>query len=163
VPDFPAPRAVVDTRAIAREVWTWDQDRAVKLDELDRLPYIEAHLNPVEGTATFLVTDTYPKTVTLIDTSALPIAGKQHIVEGYLDLSALAPNDYLTVRQYIKVRPDGPFVLYAEETYTGPQILPMLYIITKPGRYGIKIEVEMPTAPTMSRSFDYQLFIKAVK
>jgi len=163
MPDFPRPMAVVDYDAVARRVWTWTRDRAVKLDELDRLPYMEAHLDPIEGTATFSVTDTYPKTITLIDTSTLPVVGKQHIVEGYLDLSALSEGESLTVRQYMKIKPDGKYIPYAEETYTGLQALPMLYIVTKPARYGLKLEIVMQTAPSSDRNFDYQFFIKSVK
>jgi len=63
----------------------------------------------------------------------------------------------------MKIKPNGPYVLYAEETYSGVQPLPLLHITTKPARYGLKIELVMSSAPAADRSFDYQLFVKAVK
>jgi len=130
---------------------------------IDRLASIEAHIPPVEGTATFATTDTYPKTVVLIDTSTLAIVGKQHQVDGYIDLSQLASGESITVREYMKIKPGGNYVLYAQETYTGVQDLPLLHITTKPSRYGLKIELVMSSAPSANRSFDYQLFVKSVK
>jgi len=130
---------------------------------IDRLASIEAHQTPTEGTATFATADSYPKTVTLIDTSGMAIAGKQHVVDGYIDLSALASGESIVVREYMQIKSGGSFVQYAEETYSGVQSLPLLHITTKPARYGLKVELYMESAPSADRNFDYQLFVKAVE
>jgi len=130
---------------------------------IDRLASIEAHIPPVEGTATFTTTDTYPKTVVLIDTSTMAIAGKMHQIDGYIDLSSLASGESVTVKEYMMIKSGGSYILYAQETYSDVQSLPLLHITTKPARYGLKIELVMSSAPSANRSFDYQLFVKAVK
>jgi len=141
----------------------FESGTGVRKVNIDRLALIEAHLPTVEGTASFATTDTYPKTITLIDTSTLDIAGKQHLVDGYIDLSSLGANESITIREYMKVKANGNYVKYAEETYTGVQSLPLLHITTKPAKYGLKIELVMNTVPSANRSFDYQLFVKSVK
>jgi len=178
MPDFPPGRGLDPT--------VWTDERAAKLDnldiavssradgahytadraaQLDRLVDMEKHLAPVEGTASFLTTDTYPKTVTLVDTSTAgePGAdGKQHIIDGYIDLSALADGESVTIREYMIIKSGGSFVKYAEATYSNAQSVPLLHITTKPARYGLKIEITMDSAPAADRNFDYQLFKKAV-
>jgi len=187
MPDFPRPKAEVDYNQVANTVWSWSsrtltefkgQPRIDLLGEdasfeagtgarktnIDRLANMEANRDPIEGTATFLTTDTYPKTVTIIDTSTISdIIGKVHYVEGYLDLSQLGANESITVRESMIIKAGGSYVKYAEETYTGIQTLPLLHILTKPSKYGIKIEVVMSSAPASNRSFDYQLFVKTTK
>jgi len=130
---------------------------------IDRLASIEAHQTPTEGTATFATADSYPKTVTLIDTSGMAFAGKQHVVDGYIDLSELADGESITVREYMQIKSGGSFILYAEETYSNAQSIPLLHITTKPARYGLKVELYMSSAPSADRNFDYQLFAKAVE
>jgi len=130
---------------------------------IDRLANMEAHQTPIEGSATFNTTDTYPKTVTIIDTSGMSIVGKQHVVDGYVDLTSLSGSDAVTVRESMVIKSGGSFVKYAEETYTGAQSIPLLHVTTKPSRYGLKVELVMSSAPSANRSFDYQLFVKAVQ
>jgi len=179
MPDFPKP-------ATPKEVWEYptrtltelkgqpridllgedanfEQGTGSRKSNIDRLASIEAYIPSVEGTASFTTTDTYPKTILLIDTSTLNISGKQHLVDGYIDLTQLGSNEAVTVREYMKVKANGNYVKYAEETYTGVQTLPLLHVTTKPAIYGLKIELVMNTAPSANRSFDYQLFVKAVK
>jgi len=187
MPDFPRPKVEVDYNTVANTVWSWSsrtltefkgQPRIDLLGEdasfeagtgsrktnIDRLASIEAHIPPVEDTAIFSTTDTYPKTVTIIDTSTISdIVGKVHYVEGYLDLSQLGANESVTVRMSMIIKANGSYKTYAEETYTGTQTIPLLHILTKPGKYGIKIELVMNSAPSANRSFDYQLFVKTVK
>jgi len=129
---------------------------------IDRLGLMEAHRTPAEGSASFATTDAYPRTVTIIDTSTMDIVGKQHMVDGYVDLSALASGESITVREYMIIKSGGTFIKYAEETYSDVQAIPLLHITTKPARYGLKVELYMESAPAANRSFDYQLFVKAV-
>jgi len=130
---------------------------------IDRLANIEAQQTPTEGTADFLTTDTYPKTVTIIDTSTMAIAGSPHIVEGFVDLSPLGSGEVLTVSEDISVVSPVSYKTYATEDYTGVVDPPLLYIHTKPGRYGIKIDLTMSSAPAADRYLPYQLFVKAVE
>jgi hypothetical protein len=60
----------------------------------------------------------------------------------------------------MKIKSDGGYVKYAEETYSGAQTLPLLHILTKPGSYGIKITLQQ-TAGTY-RDFPYQFFRKRI-
>ena len=93
----------------------------------------------------------------------MAFAGKQHLVDGYIDLSELASGESITVREYMMIKSGGSFVLYAEETYSNAQSIPLLHITTKPARYGLKVELYMESAPAADRNFDYQLFAKAVE
>ena len=185
MPDFPRVTAP-STSEIADAVWThatrtltgltgqpridllgedadFESGSGTRKARIDRLASIEAHQMPTEGTATFATTDSYPKTETIIDTSGMAIAGKQHIVDGYIDLSNLADGESITVREYMQIKSGGSFILYAEETYSNAQSLPLLHIVTKPARYGLKVELYMESAPSADRSFDYQLFVKSVE
>lgn len=74
----------------------------------------------------------------------------------YIDLSNMASGDSITVRQYMTIKSAGSPVKYAEEVYTDAQSLPMLHVITKPARYGIKITLEQ-TAGTY-KDFDWETF-----
>jgi len=179
VPDF--PRA-----ATAKDVWeypkrtltefkgqpridllgedaSFEDGTGPRLTYIDRLANIEALRYILEGTAGFSKTDTYPKSVVIIDTSTTDVAGKLHLVEAYIDLSPLQTGESVTIREYMKIWPDGDFLKYAEETYTGPQSLPLLHVISKPARYGLKLEIAMDTAPSVDKVFRFQLFIKSVK
>jgi len=125
---------------------------------LDRLPNIEAFEAPVEGTATFLTTDVYPKTVTI----CLSEVGVIHRVKCYIDLSELAAGESLRVDEYMSIVTPVSYVLYAQETYSDAQAIPMLFVVTKPARYGLRIDLYMAAAPAADRSFPYQWFRKRV-
>jgi len=125
---------------------------------IDRLANIEAHNTPKEGSASFLTTDTYPKTVTI----ALSEVGVIHRLEGYIDLSALVAGESIKVTQYMSIVTPVDYKKYAEYTYSGAQSLPMLHVLTRPARYGLKIDLTMDAAPAADRSFQYQFFRKRV-
>ncbi|MEM2365705.1 MAG: hypothetical protein QXL06_02050 [Nitrososphaerota archaeon] len=118
---------------------------------IDRLATIEAFDMPIEGT---LVADGSEQNLILDEVEGNP----QRHLEGYLDLSSMQSGDIVIIRQYMKISPTGSYVKYAEETFTGAQSLPLLHIITKPAKYGIKITLQQ-TAGTY-RSFTYQFFRK---
>jgi len=145
--------ATVTSRASASD---YTAARAAKIDRLDN---IEANEAPVEGTATFATTDTYPKTVVIVDTSG---STKLHRIDGYIDLTALASGESLTIRESMVIKSGGSAVKYAEVAYSGVQAVPLLHITTKPARYGLKIELVMSAAPAANRAFDYQLFKKSI-
>lgn len=81
--------------------------------------------------------------------------GKLH---AFIDLTAMVASDSITVRQYIKVKAAGSYIKYAEETFADVQSLPMLYVVTKPSKHGIRITLEQ-TAGTY-RDFDWETFIE---
>jgi hypothetical protein len=125
--------------------------RASKLDNLDRLPSMEAFDTPIEGTVTMDGTEV---TVVQDEITGNPI---RHL-EGWIDLSPMQSGDSVTIRLYVKTTPTGSYVKYAEETYTDTQSLPALHLVTLPARYGIKITMQQ-TAGTY-RTFSYQFFRK---
>jgi len=163
MPDFPKPAVAVDPSS----VWTYENrtltsftgqpridllgedasfedGRSARKSVLDRLL---ASTEPIEGT---LTADGTEQTV-VEETGTLEFK-----LDGYIDLSNLASGDTVVVREYMKVKSNGSYVKYAEETYSGSQPLPLLHIITKPARYGLKITLQQ-TSGTY-RSFDYQFF-----
>jgi len=159
MPDFPPTGG-----ATAAEIWSYATRTLTNLSDtraayIDRLANIEAYEAPVEGTATFNTGDTYPKTVTIIDTTG---TNKLHLIDGYVDLTALGTNESITVKEYMQIASGGSPVKYAEYTYTGPVNPPLIHITTKPARYALKIELTMSSAPGANRSFAYQLFKKVI-
>ncbi len=72
---------------------------------------------------------------------------------GYIDLSNLSDGDEVTIRQYIKLKTNGEYREYAEETYSGVQLLPVIYLTLKESNYGIKTTLQQTTG--INRSFDY--------
>lgn len=87
---------------------------------------------------------------------------RESLVEGklhaFIDLTAMLASDSITVRQYMKIKPAGSYVKYAEEVFADVQSLPMLYIVTKPSKNGIRITLEQ-TAGT-NRDYDWETFIE---
>jgi hypothetical protein len=110
---------------------------------------MEAFDTPIEGSVAM---DGTEKNVVLDEVTGNP----QRFLEGYIDLSPMASGDTIVIRQYMKITATGAYVKYAEETYSGAQTLPLLYITTKSGRYGIKITAQQ-TAGT-NRTLQYQFF-----
>lgn len=80
-------------------------------------------------------------------------------MEGYVNLSNLVFGDTAVIRQYQKVY--GEYKQYAEESYSGHQELPAVYITPKSGKDGVKITIQQ-TAGTL-RAFNYCFFREAVK
>jgi hypothetical protein len=120
---------------------------------IDRLASIEAFDTPIEGSVTM---DGTEKDVVLDEVTGNP----QRFLEGYIDLSQMASGDTIVVRQYMKIASAGSYVQYAEETYSGEQSIPLLYVTSKSGRYGIKVTAQQ-TAGTY-RTLGYQFFRRRV-
>jgi hypothetical protein len=126
-------------------------ERAAKLDNLDRLPSMEAFDTPLEGSVTMDGTEV---TVVQDEITGNPI---RHL-EGWIDLSPMQSGDTVVVRMYIKPTATGGYVKYAEETYSDAQTMPALHIVTLPAKYGIKLTMQQ-TAGT-NRTFTYLFFRK---
>lgn len=75
-------------------------------------------------------------------------------MEGHISLSNLALGDTLVIRQYEKVY--GAYSKYAEESYSGVQALPAVFITPKSGKDGIKITIQQ-TAGTL-KAFNHCFF-----
>jgi hypothetical protein len=116
---------------------------------IDRLAKIEAFDDPIEGSVAM---DGTEKNIVLDEITGNP----QRFLEGYIDLTPMASGDTIVIRQYMKIDSAGAYVKYAEETYSGAQSLPLLYVTTKSGRYGIKVTAQQ-TGGT-NRTLTYQFF-----
>ena len=116
---------------------------------IDRLANIEAFDTPIEGTVTM---DGTEKTVVLDEIAGNP----PRFLEGYIDLTPMASGDTIVIAEYMKISATGDYVKYAEETYNEAQTIPLLYITSKSGRYGIKLTAKQ-TAGTY-RTLTYQFF-----
>jgi hypothetical protein len=127
----------VTSRAAAAD---YTSSRAAKMDK------IQDFLEEAFGT---LTADGSEQTVKEIITTV----NKLH---AFIDLTNLAGGDTIVVRQFMKIKTAGTYIKYAEETYSGAQSLPMLYIQTKPAKYGIKITLQQ-TGGT-NRTYDWQSF-----
>lgn len=120
---------------------------------IDRLANIEAFEAAIEGSVT---ADGTEQNVVLDEVAGNP----SRYLEGYIDLNNMAAGDTVVIRQYMSLVTPVAYRKYAEETYTGAQTLPGLFIVTKPGRYGIRLTLQQ-TAGTY-RSFQYQFFRKRI-
>ena len=173
-PDFPRVKAEVDPAT----VWTYpnrtltslagqpradligaDQSladvgytgaRAAKLDNLDRLPSIEAFDAPIEGTVTMDGTEV---TVVQDEITGNPT---RHL-EGWIDLSPMQAGDVVVIRVYTKIKPDGEWKLYDEGRFYGKQAYPALHILPRVTGYAYKVTLQQVSG--VYKSFDY-LFVK---
>jgi len=75
-------------------------------------------------------------------------------LNGYVDLSQMQAGDSVVIRQYTRI--EGAFSQYAEESYTGAQALPSIFITTKPGDDGIRVTLQQ-TAGVL-RQFNYKFY-----
>lgn len=57
----------------------------------------------------------------------------------YVDLTNLAGGDTARLRQYMKIKNGGSYVLFGSEQYSGAQSIPLVYIQVKPNRRGMKV------------------------
>jgi len=78
---------------------------------------------------------------------------------GYIDLSNMTDGDTVIIKTYAKIREDGEYRRYAEETFTGKQASPALYFPPRLTAYAYKVVIQQ-TAGTF-KTFDY-LFTKGV-
>jgi hypothetical protein len=120
---------------------------------IDRLASMDAFDTPIEGT---LTADGTEQTLILDEVAGNP----SRFLDGLVDLNAMAAGDTVVIRQYLSLVTPVAYRKYAEETYSGAQTLPALYIVTKTGRYGIKITLQQ-TAGTY-KSFPYQFFRRRI-
>ncbi|MBN1188602.1 MAG: hypothetical protein JXA46_02515 [Dehalococcoidales bacterium] len=80
--------------------------------------------------------------------------GVSSLLEGYVDMSNMTGGDIIVIRQYMKIKTGGDYVKYAEETYTGAQPTPLVYISAKPANIAVKVTAEQTAG--VHRSLDCQ-------
>jgi len=90
----------------------------------------------------------------------MPSQSDDYMVEGYINLSALASGDQVVVREYIAL--DGTnYYTYATVTYSGPVSDPIVRFHTKTLPYNAKYRVTITQTAGTLRSF-YYAFIQEV-
>jgi hypothetical protein len=79
-----------------------------------------------------------------------------HWWEGFIDLSALDDGEQVWMKEYVSVVKPVSYNRYHDEIYTGILTNPVIYIVTKPAKFGLMITIQQLNG-TM-RSFPFQLF-----
>lgn len=79
-------------------------------------------------------------------------------LEGHIDFTLHTAGETVKVREYIQINAAGAYVLFAEETYAGALVPPLLTIQTNWARY--KIKVTMEKTGGVNRNYDWQFFTK---
>jgi hypothetical protein len=97
------------------------------------------------------------------ETTVLEITGQSddYIVEGYLDLSALASGDVLEVREYIAVDGANYRILY-RYSFSGAQSEPVLRLHAKTLLYNMKYKVAIVQTAGALRSFPYGFLVEVL-
>jgi len=148
------PAAAIDVANLQTGISPTGTAREAKIDRLDNIP---AALAPIETDWDYLTTDIFPHTH-----EQLFEYGVFHFVDGYIDLSALGSGETLTVVEAMSLVTPVSYVDYASEDYTGVVSPPMLHIITKPARYGIRLRGTMDVAPAADRILRVQFFPRRI-
>ncbi len=138
LPADPASNTQVNTRASAID---YTAGRAAKIDKIQ--DFLE------EGTGT-LTADGTEQIV-----RAYTGTGKLHV---YIDLFNMAAPDTTTIRQFMMIKTAGTYRKFAEEIYSGVQALPLLHILMRPGKFGVKITLQQ-TAPTY-KTYDWESLVE---
>jgi hypothetical protein len=97
------------------------------------------------------------------ETTVLEITGQSddYIVEGYLDLGALASGDVLEVREYIAVDGMNYRILY-RYSFSGAQSEPVLRLHAKNLLYSMKYKVAIVQSSGTLRSFPYGFLVEVL-
>jgi len=124
-------------------------------DKIDgsRIDQILAGVAPIEGTCEPAVIDEVTEVV-------LQELGVLFYLEGHIDLSALVVDDVITLSESISLVTPVDYKEYGASDYSGVQDLPLLFVETKPGLHGVKLELTQ-TAGVL-KTFPYQFFVKRV-
>uniref|UniRef100_A0A6M3LXN2 Uncharacterized protein n=1 Tax=viral metagenome TaxID=1070528 RepID=A0A6M3LXN2_9ZZZZ len=128
------------------------KDAAKKMDG-ERIDSLLAGIVPIEGTCEPAILDTITEVVK-------QELGVLFYLEGHIDLSVMEAGDAITLSESISIVTPVDYKKYADSDYSGVQALPLLYVETKPGRYGVKVELTQTAG--VVRVFPYQFFVKRV-
>lgn len=136
------PASAVDLTNLQAALSPTGTGREAKIDKI--LDFDE------EGNGTLTPTDGTENTVREVTTK-----GKVH---AYIDLTNMAAGDTVTIKEYIKIKSAGSYIVYASEEFSGAQSKPMLHVVMKPSKHGAKITLTQ-SAGTY-RSFDWETLIE---
>lgn len=101
--------------------------RIAGIDRLANMPAFEAITESsilMDGTEKTLI----EKTDTL-----------QCYLEGDVDLTPMVAGNVVVIKEYMKIKSGGAYVLYATQTFNDVQTVPLVHIITKANKRSIKV------------------------
>jgi hypothetical protein len=81
-------------------------------------------------------------------------------MDAYLDLTNMASGDTIVLKQYMKIKSGGNYILFGTETYNGVQTAPLACLDLRSAKYGFKITLQQTSGT--NRSVDWQT-MKQVK
>jgi hypothetical protein len=91
----------------------------------------------------------------------IPAQSDDYLVEGYIDLSALASGDTVVIREYIAV--DGVnYKTFATVTFSGPVSDPVIRFHTKTLLAGMPYRVTVTQTSGTLRSFPYGFIVEVL-
>ncbi len=162
-PDFPRVAVTVDPA----DIWNYSTRTLTALTGQPRIDILGEDASFEAGTgARKVVLDRLLAPQTPIEGTVAMDGTEKTVVErtgtlefnldGYIDLTPMTSGDIIIIREYMQIASGGSYVKYAEETYSGSQSIPLLHIVTKPARYGLKITAQQ-TGGT-NRTLTYQFF-----
>lgn len=137
---------------------SFEASTGARVTKIDRLANMDAFDAPIEGSVTFGPTDAAGTVKTVVVSEI----GVPHFLEGFIDLSPIASGETMRIIQRLSLVTPVSYKTYASEDYTGAQTLPILYVVTKPARYGIKVDMVNVTTVAATRTFTYQFFRRRV-
>lgn len=149
LPASPAPASEYDT-----ELAHLDVDVSSRPDGAEFTPARAAKMDKIQD---FAEEASGTLTATGAEDTIKEITATVNKLHCFIDLTNMASATVIKVRQYMTIKAAGSPVLYAEEEFSAVQTLPMLYIVTKPARYGIKITLEQ-TSGTPFQDYDWETF-----
>lgn len=126
---------------------TFEAGTGARKVRIDRLANIPAFETPVE--ASIVMDGTEKILVEKTD-------NKVGLLDGYVDLTPMDTGDIIVIRQSMQIKAAGAYAQYAAETYTGPQTIPLLHIVTKTAKDKIKVTAQQ-TGGT-NRTLDVQFY-----
>jgi len=78
------------------------------------------------------------------------------VIDGYVNLKEMEAGDVIVIREYVKLAVDKEYGLYDDETYSGAQERPMVYVRPKPSIYGAKITLQQTAG--VFKSFEWEFY-----
>lgn len=128
------------------------KDEAKKIDG-ERIDQILAGIAPIEDICA-------PADLDDVTEVVLQELGVLFYLEGHIDLSAMEAGDAITISESISIVTPVEYKEYADSDYSGVQDLPLLYVETKPGKDGVKVELTQTAG--VVKTFPYQFFVRRV-
>ncbi len=180
MPDFPKTQAATPaevwaygSRALTEKTGFEISGTKTKLDDLNDLAQVDvlSDATPFAGGDVAAVkarADVVPAFETPVEASIVmdgtektlveKTDDKMGLLEGYVDLTAMASGDTIVIRQYMKVKTGGDYVQYNEDTYSDEQSSPLLHVVTKAAKTSVKVTAEQTAKADGYATLDVQFF-----